>query len=939
MTHPSALRERLAAASTALGVLTVTLAVLVGMPYVLWQAAGIPWPDSVHSWRELGERLSQPVSDTLVIDLLAMAGWVCWAAFTSTVIREISWYAAHLPQLRGDRRAHYDHLAALSAKRSVAALCIGTLVIALLTLWRPSAAGAQQAFQTYEFGHRVAATAPLTPSAVQRAGTRPAVPVATARMNAHGPRLRAEGAEHLEYTVVEGDTLWDIADAHLGDALKWPRIYALNKDRVQHDGARLHDPDLLRPGWRLAIPLSGRHPTATTAHPTSAIPTPTPTPTPKSKPKSKPKAAPTAPPAVATPAQPTPHRPPAAVHQVGGRHPGPAAREAEERVGRTAKGSSGPAAIGIGEASLIGITVAAGLLAARRYWYVHQRRQRDPQSAAPALSPLVDKAAQAAQAAARSRSPEDADALITRRTPPQQPRAADAVTIGVSDDVEVSVDILATAGGCAWAGPGADDAARALLTGILTAAERQRPAPAHIQAVVTADLAERLLPGLPPHFTALAQTPDTGAAVRVVEQHLVAHARAQHDRDARPPTPEASGGVDESGPGFLILAVAPDAAHVGQVQAVAARCRPGLLAVLSLDASLPGAEHWHIAADGTAARSSARARHPERLELFRLTPDAGRDMVDVLLGAHGRRPLPRVVPPQQAPSREVQSPPASAEESDPAPGIAAGPPPASASRAEQPRPVRLRVLGPVTLYVHGQDEPVGTNLRPEVHEFLALLAAHPTGLLASDIADRLHLEPGTEQNALKNLRRAVRRALRFATGNTVQEFILRQGELHKLHPELIETDLADFTRLLKKAFSETEKSADDTLAIVREAMSRYRGPFAQGADHLWADSIREHLITQATDAALRLAHQAEHTSADPQHRDAVLTLLEHLGTLHPDHERLAQHAIRLYQGAGRHDAARHAYARLERRLAELGLEPDPATRALVTSPASGRRMG
>ncbi|QHA10029.1 hypothetical protein GQF42_36160 [Streptomyces broussonetiae] len=62
-----------------------------------------------------------------------------------------------------------------------------------------------------------------------------------------------------------------------------------------------------------------------------------------------------------------------------------------------------------------------------------------------------------------------------------------------------------------------------------------------------------------------------------------------------------------------------------------------------------------------------------------------------------------------------------------------------------------------------------------------------------------------------------------------------------------------------------------------------------------------------------------------------MALLEHLGAIHPDHERLAQHAIRLYQGSGRNDAARHAYTRLARHLSDLGLEPEPATQALITA--------
>jgi nucleoid-associated protein YgaU len=49
-------------------------------------------------------------------------------------------------------------------------------------------------------------------------------------------------------TVVNGDTLWDIAQAEYGDPTRWPEIYAANADVV---GA---DPDLIFPGQVLRIP-------------------------------------------------------------------------------------------------------------------------------------------------------------------------------------------------------------------------------------------------------------------------------------------------------------------------------------------------------------------------------------------------------------------------------------------------------------------------------------------------------------------------------------------------------------------------------------------------------------------------------------------------------------------------------------------------------------
>ncbi|PGH47622.1 hypothetical protein CRI70_27515 [Streptomyces sp. Ru87] len=524
--------------------------------------------------------------------------------------------------------------------------------------------------------------------------------------------------------------------------------------------------------------------------------------------------------------------------------------------------------------------------------------------------------------------------MITRRPPPQPPRSASTVTIGQQDNTEVSLEALATTGGCHWTGPGAEAAARALLTGILTAAERQRPRPAQVKAVVPEDVAERLLPGLPPTFSALTQSADLAQAVQAAEQHLIAHAHHAQDPAALEPQQPATS-TPEAGPGTMVLLTVPDAAHTGHLQALASRSRPDTLIVLTLDTPLPYAEPWNIAADGTTDRHR-QGPDAGHLQLFHLTPEAGRDMTEVLLAAHGQRPHLRILPAPGPPPRPAQSKPAEDTEADPPPER---PHPADTSRPASTKPVRIHVLGPITLYARGHPDPIGTNLKPEVHEFLALLAAHPAGLLATDVADKLRLDGENDQNALKNLRRAVRRALRAATGITAQEFILRHGELHKLHPELVETDLADFQHSLKAAIKPgAEEVPGSALTAVCEALTHYRGSFAQGCDYPWADATREHLAMKATDAVLRIAHQAEHTTTQPRERDTILSLLEHLGAIHPDHERLAQHAIRLYQAAGRHDAARHTYTRLERVLAELGLEPEPATQVLVTPKVGSHRF-
>jgi hypothetical protein len=54
------------------------------------------------------------------------------------------------------------------------------------------------------------------------------------------------------------DTLWEIAERHLGDGTRWRDIYALNDGRLMPDGQRLTRASLIRPGWILQLPADAR---------------------------------------------------------------------------------------------------------------------------------------------------------------------------------------------------------------------------------------------------------------------------------------------------------------------------------------------------------------------------------------------------------------------------------------------------------------------------------------------------------------------------------------------------------------------------------------------------------------------------------------------------------------------------------------------------------
>lgn len=65
---------------------------------------------------------------------------------------------------------------------------------------------------------------------------------------ADGPAHPRPRVGHDVVTVHAGDSLWSLADQHLGAGDRWPEIYALNRSVV---GA---DPDLIQPAQRLRLP-------------------------------------------------------------------------------------------------------------------------------------------------------------------------------------------------------------------------------------------------------------------------------------------------------------------------------------------------------------------------------------------------------------------------------------------------------------------------------------------------------------------------------------------------------------------------------------------------------------------------------------------------------------------------------------------------------------
>ncbi|HEY7008519.1 MAG TPA: hypothetical protein VH395_06245, partial [Jatrophihabitantaceae bacterium] len=86
------------------------------------------------------------------------------------------------------------------------------------------------------------------------------------------PQAALPAAHQHKYYVVQPphgrhyDCLWDIAERTMGDPMRYKEIFELNKDRVQADGSRLVDANLIRPGWQLRLPADATGPGVHEAH-------------------------------------------------------------------------------------------------------------------------------------------------------------------------------------------------------------------------------------------------------------------------------------------------------------------------------------------------------------------------------------------------------------------------------------------------------------------------------------------------------------------------------------------------------------------------------------------------------------------------------------------------------------------------------------------------
>jgi uncharacterized membrane protein YgcG len=236
----------------ALGAFLALAVLVVGVPGALLYFIGSPFPHHVDS-----DLLQQPITSETFINTLAVIVWLAWAQFTACVLVESK---AAVSGIGMPTRVPGSGPSQLLARQLIAALLlVGVGTAGLVPGLSQLGHGNQHESQARP---GVAATAQQTPGQHQVRTASAAVPHQQAAQHAAGAhqgagQSAAKDTKFYRIQPPEGrhhDSLWEIAQRHLGDGRRYNEIYQLNKDRVQPDGSMLSKASLIRPGWVMEMP-------------------------------------------------------------------------------------------------------------------------------------------------------------------------------------------------------------------------------------------------------------------------------------------------------------------------------------------------------------------------------------------------------------------------------------------------------------------------------------------------------------------------------------------------------------------------------------------------------------------------------------------------------------------------------------------------------------
>lgn len=226
----------LIAAGTALGML-------------LWRLVGPPEiPSSLPDWQGLNDALSgSTLSDNDVVLVVTGIGWTALAYLGATIALRVFCESA----IRATRGATWarsalriSDLVTLPPIRRMVNGAIGGVLLA--GVWfRP--------------GVSLAADTPMVATVITAERHDVGAHEIPVQDVEDGDLKVPPSSEIVSYTVVDGDSLWGIAQRFYGDGSLYVSIFEANEGKTMAPGEVFTDPRIIRPGWVLEVPMPAQN--------------------------------------------------------------------------------------------------------------------------------------------------------------------------------------------------------------------------------------------------------------------------------------------------------------------------------------------------------------------------------------------------------------------------------------------------------------------------------------------------------------------------------------------------------------------------------------------------------------------------------------------------------------------------------------------------------
>ncbi len=237
--------RRPAAIGRGLAVIAGTIGFVVGIPWALMHLVGNPLPTVIPSLDDIRYAITNGQVDQWTIAKgAAVVVWLSWAHLAASLTVEIA------AAFRGGTAAA---VRGLGATQWIAARLVSQVSLVFAMVFQST------------IGVATASSLPPIPTATAVPGPPPVTIIVNTQtlevgIDANTPDTDVEGAM---VEVGRRDTLWGLAERHLGEGQRWEEIRDANVGRTMADGATLSEGfTSLKAGWTLVIPGLTDSPTA-----------------------------------------------------------------------------------------------------------------------------------------------------------------------------------------------------------------------------------------------------------------------------------------------------------------------------------------------------------------------------------------------------------------------------------------------------------------------------------------------------------------------------------------------------------------------------------------------------------------------------------------------------------------------------------------------------